>query len=110
MLCGREIVFLLTPLDWMLPSLLGDAVAFLGYQVPLDSFFVLSFWRRLIPKLLLQRFLINRLPVLDAVELGWLFFASLGGSYLRSIVPVPLRCLFANRGESCCHHPVPAPI
>ena len=51
------------PLDRLLPSLLGDAVAVLGCQVLMDSFFVLFFRRRLIVKLLL-------LPVLDAVELG----------------------------------------
>ena len=48
-------------------------------QVPLDSFLVLSFWWGLIVKLLLHGVLIDCLVALDAVELGWLFFKSLGG-------------------------------
>ena len=68
----RNCVLVLTPLDWLLPSLLGDDVAVLGCQVPLDSFFVLSFWWRLIVKLILHGVLIDHLPVLDAMELGLL--------------------------------------
>ena len=80
---------MLTSINWLLPSLLGDAVAILGCQVPLGSFFVLSFRRRLIVKLLLRRVLINRLPALDAVELG-----GCSSPVLRShigVVPLPFR-------------------
>ena len=79
---ARNCVLVLTPLNWLLPSPLGDAVDVLGCQVPLDYFFVLSFRQRLIMKLLLHGVLINRLPVLDAVDLGGCSFsASLGESY-----------------------------
>ena len=49
----------LMPLDWLLPSLLGDAVAVLGCQVPLYSFFVLTFWQGLIMMLLLLGVLVD---------------------------------------------------
>ena len=82
----------LTPLDRLLIFLLGDAFAVLGCQFSLDSFFVLSFRRGLIVKVLLRGVLIDRLPALDAVELGGCsFFASLGESYWRRAVRIPIR-------------------
>ena len=107
---------MLTPLDRLLPSLLGDAVAVLGCQVPLDSFFVLSFRRRLIVKLLLRGVLIDRLPALDAVELG-----GCSSPVLKShigVVPLPFRSdpLAADvavalvRDESCWLRAAPVPI
>jgi len=79
-------------------------------QVPLDSFLVLSFWWGLIVKLLLHGVLIDCLVALDAVELGWLFFQSLGGSYLHRAISVPICCLFSGLRESYCRHAIPVLI
>ena len=54
-------------------------------------FFDLSFWWRLIVKLLLRGVLIDHLVVLDTVELGWLFFKSLGESCWRCVTPIRIR-------------------
>ena len=43
-LWARNCVLVLMPLDRLLPSPLGGAVAVLGCQFSLDSFFVLSFF------------------------------------------------------------------
>ena len=82
----------LTPLDRLLIFLLGDAFAVLGCQFSLDSFLVLSFRRGLIVKVILHGVLIDRLPALDAVELGGCsFFASLGESYWHRVIRIPIR-------------------
>ena len=85
---------MLTPLNRLLPSLLGGDVAVLGCQVPLDSVFVLSFRRRLIMKLPLHRVLIDCLPMLDAVELG--------GFSLRVLGSHTGIMLFPFQSESYC--------
>ena len=67
---------MMTPLDRLLLFLLGDAFAVLGCQFSLDSFLILSFWRELIVRVLLCEVLIDRLPVLDAVEFGGCSFST----------------------------------
>ena len=107
---------MLTPLDWLLPSLLRDAAAVLGCQVPLDFFFVLSFWRRLIVKLLLRGVLIDRLTALEAVELGGCSLPVLRSHI--GFMPLPFLSdpLAADiiaalvREESCWLHAAPIPI
>ena len=107
---------MLTPLDRLLPSLLGDAAAVLGCQVPLVFFFVLSFWRRLIVKLLLRGVLIDRLTALEFVELGGCSLPVLRSHI--GFMPLPFLSdpLAADiiaalvREESCWLHAAPIPI
>ena len=83
MLLAWNFFWFLTPLDRLLIFLLGDAFAVLGCQA-------------LIVKALLRGVLIDRLPALDAVELGGCsFFVSLEESYWRHVIRIPNSC--------CCH-------
>ena len=84
----------MTPLDRLLLFLLGDAFVVLACQFSPDPFFILSFRRGLIVKVLLHGVLINRLPVLDAVELG-----GCSSLVLRSHIGV---VPFVFQSNSCC--------
>ena len=76
----------------------------------LDYFFFLSSCWRLITKLLFRGVLIDHLVELDSVELGWLFFTSLGESCWHHTTPVQIRCCHRHRTcdswgvllASCC--------
>ena len=113
-LWARNCVLVLAPLDWLLPYPLGDDVAVLDCQVPLDSFFFLSFCQRLIMKLLLRGVLIEGLPALDAVELGGCSSRVLGNHIGVVLLPFQSDPLAADvvtalvREESCwlCAAPV----
>ena len=80
MRCVQRIVFLLMPLDWLLSSLLGDTVPVLSCQVPMDSSFILSFWWRLIMKMLLRQFSLIACQQLTLWISAYLFFLSLIGA------------------------------